>query len=525
MVGDPQHYWHDLVTVALLGTARRPQLPQPPAGALADLLAELPGEDEPAARLLDAAAATALYVRAGALPPVLALAPLAPVADETQPICGRAAADLLPLLLHGQPDALLRDWLARSAAHGVRVPPQFLPALLERARTSPDLQPLVIKVVGQRGRWLANFHPGWAFASVSETTVAAQDAASLQAAWDVATRDERLALLKTVRPARPVLARSLIESTWAQEKADDRQALLEALRSDLSIADEPFLEAALDDRSKGVRQTAAALLATLPTSRLAQRMTARALALVHYRGGLLAQLSLELPETCDEAMQRDGISPEPPQGLGKRTWWLVAIVARTPPSAWCEAWSRSASTLLATRMPKEWREPLLNAWITATLAFGDQAWARALVAYGLENSDTVNVFPLLALISPTEREPLVLTLLKANEKAPQHGLTRQLLDAHLTPWSNQLARAILDHFARELALLRPDEFHHQSNLRHTLDRLVEAVPPELTAQAASIIPPVIAENNYWRQMIAPFRERLHLRRRIAEVFAVPVDAR
>ncbi|PDW01063.1 hypothetical protein A9Q02_07855 [Candidatus Chloroploca asiatica] len=517
-MGDPLHYWKDLTTVALMGTVRRPQLPQPPVGVLADLVAELPGEGEPAARLLDVAAAATLYVRAGALPPVLALDPVAPAPDETQPICGREAASLLSQVLEGQPEFLVREWLARAAAHEVRVPPPFLPALLERARTSPDLQPLVMKVIGERGRWLANFHPGWAFASVSETTVAAQDATALQAAWDVGTCGERLVLLKAVRPERPALARSLIESTWAQEKADDRQALVEALRSELSIADEPFLEAVLDDRSRGVRQLAAALLATLPTSRLAQRMTERALALVQYSGGLLAKLSIELPTGCDEAMQRDGISREPPPGLGERTWWFVAIVARTPPSAWCNAWSRSASTLLETRMPKEWREPMLKAWITATLAFRDQAWAQALVAYGLNNPDAVDVFPLLPLIPPVEREILVLTLLKANQKASRHGLTRQLLEARLTPWSNQLAQAILAHFARELALLRPTEFHHQSNLRQTLDLLVEAVPPELAAQAVSIIPPAIAEHNYWRQLIAPFRDRLHLRRRIAEVF-------
>ncbi|MBP1467026.1 hypothetical protein EYB53_015030 [Candidatus Chloroploca sp. M-50] len=524
MMSDPQHYWHDLATVALLGTARRPQLPQPPAGALADLVAELPGEDDPAARLLDAAAAATLYVRAGVLPPVLALDPVAPAPDETQSICTPEAADLLAQVFEGQPEALLREWLTRAVAHGVRVPLQFLPALLERARTSPDLQPLVLKVVGERGRWLATFHPGWVFASVSETAVAAQDAAALQAAWDVGTRGERLALLKAVRPERPALARSLIETTWSQEKADDRQALLEALRVGLCSADEPLLETALDDRSKGVRQTAAALLATLPTSRLAQRMTERALALVRYSGGLLAKLSIELPTVCDEAMQRDGISLAPPLGLGERTWWLIAIVARTPPSAWCDAWSRSASTLLETRMPKEWREPMLKAWITATLAFRDQAWAQALVAYGLKNPDAVDVFPLLALIPPVEREILVLTLLKADQKAPQHGLTRQLLEASITPWSPQLARAMLAQVARELAHIQPANAQAFYELRLTLDLLVEAVPPEIADEVDDIIPLALVGHNYWRQIMVLFGERLRLRYRIAEVFQAPEHA-
>ncbi|WP_129674881.1 DUF5691 domain-containing protein [Candidatus Chloroploca sp. Khr17] len=518
MIGDPQRYWNDLVTVALMGTVRRPQLPQPPAGALAELVSGLPRANDPAAVLLDAAAAATLYVRTGALPPVLELEPVAPAPDEIQLICGREAAHLLAQVLEGQPDSLLSEWLTRAVAHGVRIPPPFLPALLERARTSPDLQPLLIKVVGQRGRWLANFHPGWAFASVSETAVAAQDVASLQAAWDVATRDERLALLKILRPDRPALARSLIEATWAQEKADERQALLEALQVGLSSADEPFLEAALDDRSKGVRELAATLLATLPESRLAQRMTGRALALLRYSGGLFAKLSIELPAACDEPMQRDGISLEPPPGLGERTWWLIAIVARTPPSAWCQAWSRSPSTLLETRMPKEWREPMLKAWITATLAFRDAAWARALVEYGLKSPEAINVFPLLPLIPTAEREALVFTMLKANQKVPHDGLTRLLLEARITPWSNQLGRAILDDFACELARINPADGQKNDGLHRTLDLLVEAVPPELADEAARIIPLKMAEHFRWQQVAATYTERLHLRRRIAEVF-------
>ena len=40
--------------------------------------------------------------------------------------------------------------------------------------------------------------------------------------------------------------------------------------------DEPFLESALDDRSREVRQQAADLLTRLPDSRLALRMAERA---------------------------------------------------------------------------------------------------------------------------------------------------------------------------------------------------------------------------------------------------------
>ena len=57
--------------------------------------------------------------------------------------------------------------------------------------------------------------------------------------------------------------------------AETRAAYVEALGVGLGPEDEPFLESALDDKSRQVRAEAVRLLATLPASRFAGRMTAR----------------------------------------------------------------------------------------------------------------------------------------------------------------------------------------------------------------------------------------------------------
>ena len=53
----------------------------------------------------------------------------------------------------------------------------------------------------------------------------------------------------------------LLVGSWATESAKDRAALLDALTTGLSLADEELLERALDDSSRVVRQRAAGLLA------------------------------------------------------------------------------------------------------------------------------------------------------------------------------------------------------------------------------------------------------------------------
>ena len=67
---------------------------------------------------------------------------------------------------------MLHEWLNAAADHGLRPPPQLLPALLDRARrvaaTNPDpdearLRSLVATAGGARATWLAGLNPAWSW--------------------------------------------------------------------------------------------------------------------------------------------------------------------------------------------------------------------------------------------------------------------------------------------------------------------------------------------------------------------------
>ena len=62
-----------------------------------------------------------------------------------------------------------------------------------------------------------------------------------------------------------------MESTFKDETWEDREAFVQRFAAGLSDADEPFLEAVLDDSRKAVRVAAAELLRRLPRSAYAQR--------------------------------------------------------------------------------------------------------------------------------------------------------------------------------------------------------------------------------------------------------------
>jgi hypothetical protein len=83
-----------------------------------------------------------------------------------------AAGRRLARILGGENSDLLAEWLTAVAGHGLRPPPQFLPALLDRARRvssahpDPDearLRGLVAAAGGARAEWLAGLNPAWAY--------------------------------------------------------------------------------------------------------------------------------------------------------------------------------------------------------------------------------------------------------------------------------------------------------------------------------------------------------------------------
>ncbi|RRR68437.1 MAG: hypothetical protein EI684_17625 [Candidatus Viridilinea halotolerans] len=503
-------YWDALSATALVGTNRHPTLPDPPAGALAALVARLP-KDDAAATLLAAAAATTLFCHAGMLPPAATTPPLPGCPADVRLPCSPQAQHHLDLILADQ-QPLLAEWLDALNAANLSAPPAAAPALLDLAANDDALRPAILRALGPRGLWLAQLNPEWA---VVATTVAPDDAATAEARWQIGTRAERVALFSALRRSNPQQARGLVQLTWRSEKADERTAFLAALQHGLGMDDEPFLEEVLDDRSKEVRITAAKLLASLPASRLAARMTNRALALLKYHGGLFSKLTVVLPEACDAALQRDGVNLKAAQGMGERAWWLRAILSATPPAAWVHAWSLTPDAILRLRMPKEWRALLLDAWTTASLSYQDQQWAVALLQHWNEHIPANDLAPLFAMLPAAQRESLLIQLLK-QERKPL-GRDHRLLPTlrREGAWGHELARTVIAALARVFSSLR-EEHGMDWHLHAALNDFARNIPPALAAEAIAAIAPAHAEHAAWANATRNVAVLLRLRKAMHE---------
>ncbi len=435
--------WAALVRTAVVGTQREAAPPIRIGDDDLDVLIAARADTATAEdAVLRAAAVAGIARRAGTRALDLSSVALDPAPAETLPrILPEAANDLVLLLGGGREAALIPEWLALAAETRVRVAEELLPRLLALGAHRRDLHAAIAAVIGARGSWLAAQEPEWSFA------LGADDP---ERAWREGDRVARVRALTTLRASDATRARELLAADWEREPPAERAAFVDALRTGLSRDDEPFLEATLDDRRKDVRTAAAALLARLPDSQLAQRAIARADAWVTAKRAMLGarSLTVDLPAECTPAMQRDGVEPRPPAKIGERAWWLQQTIAQVPPSHWTLARGLAPATALALARKTDVETALLSGFATATARYGDDAWRIAFIELSNETPDLMP-YTLEANAGANATPARVAVIARALETREPHA--GELIALVPGPWDVAFSRAFAGFMKAELA--------------------------------------------------------------------------
>lgn len=472
--------WKELVAAALLGSERHTITPPSPDTPLEQALVALDWSDREGA-LLGAAALLSLYRRAGQVPATRDTAELdIPSVCEPNdlPCCSPRSTQHLDLMMQGRYTEVLPEWLGAVGQARQRVPSERLPDLLELGRARSALREAIVPVIGKRGHWLAAQNPDWDYATVdilhrdTRDQADGADDAALSGIWQTGGREARRALLSQVVATDSARARELIASTWSEESADDRAVFVSMLSVKLSMEDETFLEAALGDRSKNVRRVVADLLATLPESRLSQRMLARVRPLLTLKRGVLTgkgKLTVTLPDGCDAAMKRDGVEPKPPdKKMGEKAWWLRQMLAIVPPSFWCQQWNITPSELLKTVKKHEWEEALVYGWARAAQRHQDIAWAEALLAEWPKRIGDGIIVSLLEILPDDHREAFILQQLQTSHRAGEDEHTVIDMLANTThQWSARISLAFVEYLRHTIANENPKRvnWHLQTSIK------------------------------------------------------------
>ena len=390
-----------ITATALIGTQRQPFTPISTDGNLGQLLASVDTTNQEAALLSTVAIAT-MYQQAGQLP-LQDSSPLPePCELEDLPRCSDRTGYYLSLMFSGEHQQLLPELLDRLAELGQRVNETSLPSLLDLGKRQSDVREAIAKVLGKRGQWLAAQNPEWNY-------VASED----EAVWETGSKAARLMWLTKLRRKEPDQARQLLESTWKQESASDRTAFLEVLGTGLSMADEPFLEALLDDRSKEVRRVTVDLLNCLPESRFCQRAIVRVQNFIKlHHDGNQPYFTVDLPEVHTPEMLRDGIEAKSKYSdVGDRAFWLLQDLIATPLKFWNDIFSMTTAGLIQAAKHSKSDPLMMRGWALAAKQRGDLVWIRSLLSYNKKRSEVINIISSTtpkainrALLAPEQQE-------------------------------------------------------------------------------------------------------------------------
>jgi len=210
-------------------------------------------------------------------------------------------------------DALRRPLIRLlTAKNATEHPARALARTFDRLRLRPhpfDL-PLIDAFVRSNAEKLGSTAQHWADRQKPEAETQSYFDPELldESNWAQATLSRRVAYVEQRRRDDADAARALLESTWAQEEADARFRLLQALQTGLGTADQPFLNTLEKDRAPRVRALAARFLARLGAGGENPALRGCLERIKQGKSGLLRKrtaLELELPANVkDQAASR-----------------------------------------------------------------------------------------------------------------------------------------------------------------------------------------------------------------------------
>lgn len=443
------------------------------------------GGTDAAPRLLSEVALLGAQARAG-LCVASGLQAVEPPPPDARPVAhDRPQASLLRLL--ADPDAgLIEEWATLANERGVRIADATVPLVLDWWARQPQRSEAVFIACGKVGEWLAGLNRIW-----RKPVAAADIPPDADEIWQTGKAAERAALLTTVRRVDPARALALIRSTWSADSADERSRFVTVLFHRSSIADEPFLEAALDDKSKSVRSVAAGVLRFIPGSRLRQRMRERARSIVGTeKKGLLkrgVRLTISPPQQFDKAWERDGIVEEAASGRGKRAWWTRQILESTGLDVWTEVSGLAPESTLEALSGDDFADEAIEAMAVQASASTDRAWCFALADALTERPKIpwTRYSPLWQNLPKPDREALALRAADRIKAGPEDRW--QLIAAVQGAWSPEFSRAAMELMVRHAPKRTRDTWQHWHAIEEASRHLHPSAADEFEKAVASVV--------------------------------------
>lgn len=226
-------YHEEIISTALLGTQKKTLqtdiLPQ----TLSEILKQIPFEDEEA-KFFQAVALLEQYQKAGKLEVLTNLEEYPYAQPETQEyIDARQQKALEILLSKNQHYSFLWDYFFDKCINSNKIiPPDTLTEFLDYMSSKSAHSEQVIRVIGERGRWLLKLDAVW---SQYEKVANSQ-----QDMWN--PKNITAKYLLQLRQEAPDKAREYILQYWEEFNTSQRNSFISIFKTNISLDDEPALK-------------------------------------------------------------------------------------------------------------------------------------------------------------------------------------------------------------------------------------------------------------------------------------------
>ncbi|MEL7331880.1 MAG: DUF5691 domain-containing protein [Cyanobacteria bacterium J06560_2] len=447
-------WWQGLVGTALVGTDRQQPTTSPRNTPLEQCVNQLDWA-EPEVAMLKAAGMVSVHQQIGYCPftdiQFIELEDIELAEADKKIACSPQLAKHLAWGLNAYPQAV-EELLSLIASTQTRIPYRLLPALLRYGVQHSEAQTLLEAVIDSRGRWLAAQNQDWHYVSRQPGESEEKAIARWQTQWQLGNRQQRMLSIEQWRRVDPNGAREAIAATWSSESRQVRGEAIALFHTHLSMADEPFLEAALSDRTQAIRQTSAQWLAMLPESRLCQRMSERAQQFIQIQHN---EVSITWPDTFEASWAKDGIKKQTAEGLGIEASWLLQILSQTPLNLWTIDLSGSAHSWKLSVSTQQRKKVMLAGWAQAVCNQRQYEYARAWVPFLLPQLSATDwdrdiLSTLLSLLPPQRKEQYLREQVpkSTNDQSSAHWL--KLVAECDQKWDYDFSRLILSQLLQVL---------------------------------------------------------------------------
>jgi hypothetical protein len=417
--------------------------------------------------------------------------------------------------LQNNQEEILLEWLEVHATLQQRAPEEQLPDLLSFGAMHEKTKLAMLPLLGNRGRWLAQFNNRWAFALPEAETL--DDTVFLQGEFK-----ERLEFIQKLRRTAAEAALELIKKTWQEDDFQTRAEFVKALAIGISAADQAFLEQAWADTRKEVRQEAAALLALLPQTALVKKLEEELLKAVKInKKDQNPEFEVTLPDTLSEELKKCGLREHfKPLPDGVKANWLAQMVSMVSPEFWEAQSGFDAAALLEAAYEDDYKNIWFWGWATAAKRLGNYRWLEAMHRFFMNRKQkqrsTLNFSMdfIYQDLPNTLFNSLSLEYLQKDSKAllnDNHPAMILLLQEY-QKWDNELAVEVL---SRIKAAIANDSGVFNWNQKTLLKRASFAVHPSLYAQMELDWPVELGYS--WQNEVTNFLGTLRFRKEIFDL--------